>query len=80
MNLTRNQLAKMFDHTFLKPFATKDDFIKLCNEAREMNTAMVAINSSPVTICKELLKGSDVHVGGGNFFSPWSNIIRNKII
>ena len=62
-NLTEATLAKTFDHTFLKAYATKADFEKLCREARELGTAMVAINSAPVTLCKELLKGSDVHVG-----------------
>lgn len=67
-NLTEAALAKYFDHTFLKAYATKADFEKLCKEARELGTAMVAINSSPVTLCKELLKGSDVHVGAAISF------------
>ena len=44
MTLTKQSLAKYFDHTFLKAYATEDDLRKLCNEAKEMNTAMVAIN------------------------------------
>ncbi len=67
-NLTEATLAKYFDHTFLKAYATRADFEKLCKEARELGTAMVAINSSPVTLCKELLKGSDVHVGAAISF------------
>lgn len=67
-SLTEATLAKYFDHTFLKAYATKADFEKLCKEARELGTAMVAINSSPVTLCKELLKGSDVHVGAAISF------------
>lgn len=67
-NLTEATLAKTFDHTFLKAYATKADFEKLCREARELGTAMVAINSAPVTLCKELLKGSDVHVGAAISF------------
>ena len=62
-NLTREQLAGMFDHTFLKAYATKADFEKLCGEAKENGFAMVAINSSPVAMCKELLKDTKVHVG-----------------
>lgn len=61
--LTREQLAGMFDHTFLKAYATKADFEKLCGEAKENGFAMVAINSSPVAMCKELLKDTKVHVG-----------------
>ena len=53
--ITREQLAGMIDHTFLKAYATKADFEKLCGEARENGFAMVAINSYPVKMCKELL-------------------------
>ena len=56
--MTTEDLAHMFDHTFLKPYATKDDFKKLCNEAKSMGAAMVAINSEPVRLCKELLKAT----------------------
>lgn len=79
MNLTRNQLAKMFDHTLLKPFATEDDFIRLCNEAKEMNTAMVAINSSPVSLCKKLLKDSDIHVGAAISFPLGQTSLETKL-
>ena len=58
----------MFDHTQLKAYATRADFEKLCNEAKEYGFAMVAINSYPVRLCKELLKGSDVHVGAAISF------------
>ena len=41
--LTVDVLASYFDHTCLKAYATDDDLIKLCNEAKEINAAMVAI-------------------------------------
>ena len=40
MTLTKQSLAKYFDHTFLKAYATEDDLRKLCNEAKEMNTVI----------------------------------------
>lgn len=61
--LTKQTLAKYFDHTFLKAYATNDDLIKLCNEAKEIGAAMVAINTEWTSFCKEQLKGTDVHVG-----------------
>ena len=61
--ITRSELAKLFDHTLLKAYATKEDFRMLCEDAKLMNCAMVAINPSPVKWCKEFLKGTDVHVG-----------------
>ncbi len=36
---------------------------KLCAEAREYGFAMVAINPAPVSLCKDLLAGTSVHVG-----------------
>ena len=77
--MTERELCKYFDHTFLKPFATKADFEKLCNEAKELGTAMVAINSSPVTMCKELLKGTDVHVGAAIGFPLGQTTIATKV-
>ena len=62
-NLTKESLAKLFDHTFLKAYATDADLAKLCDEAKTMNTAMVAINTEWTAFCKEQLKDSDVHVG-----------------
>ena len=66
--MTEKELAKMFDHTFLKAYATDNDFIRLCQEAKDMGVAMVAINSEPVRLCKELLKGTDIHVGAAISF------------
>ena len=68
MELTIEKLCRMFDHTYLKAYATRADFEKLCYEAREYGFGMVAINSYPVRLCKQLLKGSDVHVGAAIAF------------
>jgi len=38
------QLAKIIDHTNLKPEATKNDIEKLCKEAREYGFASVCVN------------------------------------
>ena len=43
--MTKEELARIFDHTFLKAYASRDDFIQLCNEAKSIGAAMVAINS-----------------------------------
>ncbi len=58
--MTREELAKYFDHTFLKAFATEKDLEKLCDEALELNTAAVAINNAWVPYCRQKLQGSDV--------------------
>lgn len=79
INLTEKQLCKMFDHTFLKAYATKADFEKLCREAKELGTAMVAINSSPVVMCKEMLKGTDIHVGAAIGFPLGQTTVETKV-
>lgn len=50
------------DHTLLKPDATVDQIIKLCQEAKEYKFASVCVNSCWVRLCAELLRGSDVSV------------------
>ncbi|MCD7949742.1 MAG: deoxyribose-phosphate aldolase [Erysipelotrichaceae bacterium] len=79
MNITREQLAGMFDHTLLKPYASKEDFKQLCQEADENGFAMVAINSSPVKWCREFLKDSKVHVGAAISFPLGQTTIETKV-
>lgn len=61
-------LAAMIDHTNLKPYATKEDMEKLCQEAKDNGFAMVAINSAQTKRCHELLKDTPVHVGAAISF------------
>lgn len=77
--LTEKTLAKYFDHTLLKAYATEADLLALCKEAKEMGTAMVAINSFPVKVCKEYLKDSDVHVGAAISFPLGQTTIETKV-
>lgn len=60
--MKKNELAKMIDHTILKPEATEKEVEKLCKEALEYNFASVCINPSMVEKAAEMLKGSDVKV------------------
>lgn len=76
--LTRDQLAGMIDHTFLKAYATHQDLDKLCDEASTNHFAMVAINSSPVRYCKEKLAGTGVHVGAAISFPLGQTTIEAK--
>jgi len=79
MNITRKELANMFDHTNLKAFATEADFVQLCNEADENGFKMVAINSYPVKFCKKLLQDSAVHVGAAIGFPLGQTTIVAKV-
>lgn len=56
------QLARMIDHTILKPEATQDDVKKLCEEALKHNFFSCCVNSSWVRYVAQLLRGSSVKV------------------
>ena len=61
-NLPPAQLARMIDHTILKPEATQDDVKKLCEEALKHNFFSCCVNSSWVRYVAQLLRGSSVKV------------------
>lgn len=58
--VTSAGIARMIDHTLLKPDATRAELVKLCEEARTHRFASVCINTTWVTLAVELLKGSGV--------------------
>jgi deoxyribose-phosphate aldolase len=55
-------IARMIDHTLLKPDATPDEIRDLCKEARTYNFASVCVNPCYVKMCRDLLRGSSVKV------------------
>jgi deoxyribose-phosphate aldolase len=55
-------MARLIDHTLLKPDATAEQIAELCREAREYHFASVCVNSAYVPLAADLLKGSDVAV------------------
>jgi deoxyribose-phosphate aldolase len=55
-------VAKMIDHTLLKPEATQQEIAQLCFEARKHGFASVCINPTWVKLCAQLLDGSQVKV------------------
>ncbi|MBI5545316.1 MAG: deoxyribose-phosphate aldolase [Deltaproteobacteria bacterium] len=50
-------MARYIDHTLLKPEATHDEVVKLCDEARRHGFATVCVNSSNVGLAAQLLQG-----------------------
>ena len=60
--LTKKDIARIIDHTQLKPEATFDDIKKLCDEAKQYNFYSVCVNSFFVPFAKEQLKESDVKI------------------
>lgn len=57
-----NDLAKYIDHTNLKPDATTEMIIKLCDEAKKYGFYSVCVNSCYVKLCDELLCETDVKI------------------
>ncbi|MFB3897688.1 MAG: deoxyribose-phosphate aldolase [bacterium] len=55
-------MAKLIDHTLLKPAATMEEIIKLCQEAKQFGFATVCINPTYVKLAKEQLLGTPVKV------------------
>jgi deoxyribose-phosphate aldolase len=53
-------LAGKIDHTMLKPDASREQLVKLCEEARKFNFATVCVNSANIPMAARLLQGSTV--------------------
>jgi deoxyribose-phosphate aldolase len=58
----QEDIARYIDHTLLKPDATQEQIIQLCQEAKEYQFASVCINPYWVSFCKDQLKNTDVKV------------------
>ena len=55
-------LARMIDHTLLKPEATREQVTRLCDEARKYNFASVCVNPCYASMCAKLLRDTSVKV------------------
>ena len=60
--MNKQQLAKMIDHTLLKPEVTKEQISSLIEEAKEYQFASVCLNPAWVSYAKEQLANSEVKV------------------
>ena len=50
-------VAKYIDHTLLKPTVTRDQIVKVCEEARQYGFASVCVNSTWIRLAAGLLAG-----------------------
>jgi deoxyribose-phosphate aldolase len=62
MAIKPHDMAKMIDHTLLKPTATVEDIKKLCDEARKYEFASVCVNPIFVPLAARLLANTSVKV------------------
>jgi deoxyribose-phosphate aldolase len=56
-------LAATIDHTLLKPSATRDEVIALCNEAAKYRFACAMVNPVWVSLAQSVLAGTGIPVG-----------------
>lgn len=62
MKITKKSVAAMIDHTQLKPEASKEQILKLCEEAKANSFASVCVNPCWVSLCSEMLSDCPVNV------------------
>lgn len=60
--LNKQELAKTFDHTLLKPFSTGEDFIEAANAAVKYNTASLCVSPDRIDLVQPILNGSTVNL------------------
>lgn len=56
----KKELAKIIDHTVLKPETTTDQIRQVCREAHNYNFASVCVNPNYVKLCSEELSDTDI--------------------
>lgn len=60
--MQKQKLAKMIDHTLLKPESTKEQIITLCDEAKEYGFVTVCVQPTWVPVAKKALAETDVGI------------------
>jgi deoxyribose-phosphate aldolase len=75
---TESALAAVFDHTLLKPEATRDQVVKLCEEAASFRFACAMVNPAWVSLAHSVMAGSGVPVGVVVGFPLGANLATSK--
>ena len=55
--------AKLFDHSIVRPNATREEVLKFAETAARLRTATLTVQPHYIRLAAELLKGTDVLVG-----------------
>ncbi|MDR1835693.1 MAG: deoxyribose-phosphate aldolase [Fusobacteriaceae bacterium] len=77
--MTKKEMALCIDHTILKPEATENDIIKLCEEAKENEFASVCIHPCHVALASGELAGTGVKVCTVIGFPLGANSTETKV-
>ncbi|ADG83505.1 deoxyribose-phosphate aldolase [Thermincola potens] len=72
-------LAKMIDHTILKPNITDDRVRQVCDEAKKFGFASVCVNPCYLPMVSELLRGSEIKACTVIGFPLGANTTETKI-
>lgn len=73
------QLAKVIDHSLLRPELTAEEVIAGCEVARRYHTATVCVKPCHVKLAKKILDGSDVVVSTVIGFPHGSSTTASKV-
>lgn len=77
--ITYEQLAKVIDHSLLRPELTEADVLAGCELAARYHVATVCVKPCDVTLAKEALKDSDVIVSTVVGFPHGSSVTSIKL-
>lgn len=77
--ITYQQLAKVIDHSLLRPELTEADVVAGCELAARYHTATVCVKPCHVKLAKECLKDSDVLVSAVIGFPHGSHVTGIKV-
>lgn len=77
--ITHDQLAKMIDHSLLKPEMTEEEVIAGCELAKHYHVASVCVKPCDVALAARILKDSDVRVGTVIGFPHGSTVTKIKM-
>jgi deoxyribose-phosphate aldolase len=79
-NVTALDIAKMIDHSLLKPEMTRQQVIEGCELADKYDCATVCVKPCDVVLADEILKNSDVMVTTVIGFPHGSNLTETKVM
>jgi deoxyribose-phosphate aldolase len=78
LTMTIQEFARYFDHTVLKPEATAEEVLRVCEEARHWNFAAACVAPEWVALCHDMLKGSGVAVASVAGFPHGNTLFKVK--
>jgi len=79
VNYTCEEIAKMIDHSLLRPELTDEEIIQGCEIAKKYQVASVCCRPSDILLARKILQGSGVKVGAVVGFPHGSHTTVTKV-